>query len=68
MAAVCANRIECVWELLSPDVDVNLRLEFGRFGSALAAAAACGNTDCLSILIEAGADPDLLVPHGYFGV
>lgn len=36
----------------------DLETKGGRFGSSLQVASYCGSTDCVRLLLEAGADPN----------
>jgi ankyrin repeat protein len=60
------GRTETVKYLVEQGADVNLQLQTGRYGSALAAAAYWGWKQCAESLIDAGAKVNLRLENGRY--
>jgi ankyrin repeat protein len=58
---------EMVKYLVEQGADVNLPLQTGEYGSALAAATERGRTETVKYLVEQGADVNLPLQTGKFG-
>ncbi|KAI0817326.1 ankyrin repeat-containing domain protein [Xylaria sp. FL0064] len=69
-AAAYHGYIGVVKCLIDAGADIHMQLQYGRYGSALAAASAAvfdDNVRVVKFLVEAGADVDLQLQHGEFG-
>ena len=69
LAAAKEGRADEVRSLLNNGVDINCRRrgQFGLEGTPLWWAAGHGRTECVRLLIDAGADVDFVMPRGKHG-
>ncbi|KAI1281178.1 hypothetical protein F5Y07DRAFT_321402 [Xylaria sp. FL0933] len=72
-AAACHSNIGVVKYLIDAGADINMQLQYGRCGSALAAATTpvgnifVDNVKLVKILVEAGADINMQLQYGRYG-